>query len=123
MKKQAAEGRNPRDIKFELARELVARFHDEAAALAAQEAFISRFAKGEIPDDIEEITLSGITGIAHVLKEAGLVDSTSEAFRQIKQGAVKIDGEKVDNKDLQLPAGFSGIVQVGKRRIARVSIA
>ena len=123
LKKQAAEGRNPRDIKFELARELVARFHDEAAALAAQEAFISRFAKGEIPDDIEEITLSGITGIAHVLKEAGLVDSTSEAFRQIKQGAVKIDGEKVDNKDLQLPAGFSGIVQVGKRRIARVSIA
>lgn len=123
LKKQAAEGRNPRDIKFELARELVARFHDEAAALAAQEAFISRFAKGEIPDDIEEITLSGITGIAHVLKEAGLVDSTSEAFRQIKQGAVKIDGEKVDNKDLQLPAGFSGIVQVGKRRIARISIA
>lgn len=123
LKKQAAEGRNPRDIKFELARELVARFHDEAAALAAQEAFISRFAKGEIPDDLEEITLSGITGIAHVLKEAGLVDSTSEAFRQIKQGAVKIDGEKVDNKDLQLPAGFSGIVQVGKRRIARVSIA
>ena len=123
LKKQAAEGRNPRDIKFELARELVARFHDEAAALAAQEAFISRFAKGEIPDDIEEITLSGITGIAHVLKEAGLVNSTSEAFRQIKQGAVKIDGEKVDNKDLQLPAGFSGIVQVGKRRIARVSIA
>lgn len=122
-KKEAQAGRNPRDIKFELARELVARFHDEAAALAAQEAFVNRFAKGEIPDDLAEIALSGITGIAHVLKEAGLVESTSEAFRQIKQGAVKIDGEKVENKDLQLPAGFSGIVQVGKRRIAKVSLS
>lgn len=123
LKAQAAAGRNPRDIKFELAHELVARFHDEAAALAAQEAFVSRFAKGEIPEDIEEISLRGVSGIAHVLKEAGLVDSTSEAFRQIKQGAVKIDGEKVQDKDLQLPVGFSGIVQVGKRRIARVKIA
>lgn len=123
LKQEADAGRNPRDIKFELARELVARFHDEAAAQAAQEAFVNRFAKGEIPDDLAEITLSGIHGIAHVLKEAGLVESTSEAFRHIKQGAVKVDGEKVADKDLQLPQGFSGIVQVGKRRIAKVLIA
>lgn len=123
LKQEADAGRNPRDIKFELARELVARFHDEAAAQAAQEAFVNRFAKGEIPEDVAEITLSGIRGIAHVLKEAGLVESTSEAFRHIKQGAVKVDGEKVADKDLQLPQGFSGIVQVGKRRIAKVLIA
>lgn len=125
LKAEAAQGRNPRDIKFELAHELVSRFHDHAAADAAQEAFINRFAKGEVPEDLETVSLKagdGI-GIAHMLKEAGLVDSTSEAFRMIKQGAVKIDGEKVDNKDLQLSAGFSGIVQVGKRRIIRIEIA
>lgn len=123
LKAQVAEGRNPRDVKFELAREIVARFHDEAAGESAQEAFVNRFAKGEIPDDLEDIALTGVHGIAHVLKEAGLVESTSEAFRQIKQGAVKVDGEKIADKDLQLPAGFSGIVQVGKRRIAKVSIS
>lgn len=124
LKTEAAQGRNPRDIKFELAHELVSRFHDYAAADAAQEAFINRFAKGEVPKDLETVSLKagdGI-GIAHMLKEAGLVDSTSEAFRMIKQGAVKIDGEKVDNKDLQLSAGFSGIVQVGKRRMIRIEI-
>lgn len=124
LKTEAAQGRNPRDIKFELAHELVSRFHDHAAADAAQEAFINRFAKGEVPKDLETVSLKagdGI-GIAHMLKEAGLVDSTSEAFRMIKQGAVKIDGEKVDNKDLQLSAGFSGIVQVGKRRMIRIEI-
>lgn len=124
LKAEAAQGRNPRDIKFELAHELVSRFHDHTAADAAQEAFINRFAKGEVPEDLETVSLKagdGI-GIAHMLKEAGLVDSTSEAFRMIKQGAVKIDGEKVDNKDLQLSAGFSGIVQVGKRRMIRIEI-
>lgn len=125
LKTEAAQGRNPRDIKFELAHELVSRFHDHAAADASQEAFINRFAKGEVPEDLETLSLKvdeGI-GIAHMLKEAGLVDSTSEAFRMIKQGAVKIDGEKVDNKDLQLSAGFSGIVQVGKRRMIRIELA
>lgn len=122
LKAQAEGGRNPRDIKFELACELVARFHDEDSALAAQEAFISRFAKGELPDDIEEISLDDACGIAHLLKDAGLVESTSEAFRQIKQGAVKIDGEKIEDRNLHLPSGFSGIVQVGKRRIAKVNI-
>lgn len=125
LKAQAQAGRNPRDIKFELAHELVSRFHDSAAADAAQEAFINRFAKGEVPEDLETITLSageGI-GIAHLLKEAGLVESTSEAFRMIKQGAVKIDAEKVENKDLQLTSGFSGIVQVGKRRMVRIELS
>lgn len=123
LKQQAADGRNPRDIKFELARELVARFHDEAAALEAQEAFVSRFAKNEIPEDLEEVALPAASiGIAHLLKEAGLVASTSEAFRMMKSGAVKIDGAKVDDKDLTLMRGFSGIVQVGKRRMAKVVV-
>lgn len=125
LKAEADAGRNPRDIKFELAHELVSRFHDSAAADAAKEAFINRFAKGEVPEDLETLQFSaqeGI-GIAHLLKEAALVDSTSEAFRMIKQGAVKIDGEKVDNKDLQLHSGFSGIVQVGKRRMVRIELS
>ncbi|SUO94258.1 tyrosine--tRNA ligase [Suttonella ornithocola] len=126
LKAEAEAGRNPRDIKFELAQELVARFHDEAAAESAKEAFINRFAKNEIPEDLEEINLSiedENIGIAHLLKNAGLVESTSEALRMIKQGAVKIDGEKVEDKNLQLSSGFSGIVQVGKRRMAKVSVS
>lgn len=124
LKAQAAQGRNPRDIKFELAHELVSRFHDAAAADAAQEAFINRFAKGEVPEDLETVSLAAGEGlgIAHLLKAAGLVDSTSEAFRMIGQGAVKIDGEKVGNKDLQLAAGFNGIVQIGKRRMIRIEL-
>lgn len=126
LKAEAEAGRNPRDIKFELAQELVARFHDESAAETAKEAFINRFAKNEIPEDLEEINLSiedENIGIAHLLKNAGLVESTSEALRMIKQGAVKIDGEKVEDKNLQLSSGFSGIVQVGKRRMAKVSVS
>lgn len=125
--KQAVEdGRNPRDVKFELAGELVARFHDPAAARAAQEAFVNRFAKNQVPEDLEEFTFAAGAdglGIAHLLKEAGLVASTSDAFRMIKQGAVKIDGEKVEDKALQLTSGFSGVVAVGKRRMAKVSLS
>lgn len=124
LKQEAEAGRNPRDIKFELARELVARFHDETAAASAQEAFINRFTKNEIPEDIEEVVLAAESlGIAHLLKEADLVSSTSEAFRMIKSGAVKIDGEKVEDKDLTVSSGFSGIVQVGKRRIKKVLLS
>lgn len=123
LKKQAEEGRNPRDIKFELAREIIARFHDESAAEAAQEAFINRFAKNEIPDDLEEVTLNGTFPIANLLKEAGLVASTSEALRMMKQGAVKIDGERVDDKSLEMSTGFTGIIQVGKRRMAKVTVS
>ena len=118
-------GRNPRDVKFELAEELVARFHDKAAAEKAKAEFISRFQKGAMPDEIEEISVAskdGGLGIAHVLKEAGLVASTSEAFRMIKQGAVKIDGERVEDKVLNVSAGSAHVYQVGKRKFARVHL-
>lgn len=120
------EGRNPRDIKFELAAEIVTRFHDRAAADGAQAEFISRFQKGAMPDEIEEVTVAsngGNLGIAHLLKEAGLVSSTSEAFRMIKQGAVKIDGERVDDRDTSVKSGTSHVYQVGKRKFAKVSVA
>ena len=119
------EGRNPRDVKFELAEEIVARFHDQAAAEKAKAEFISRFQKGAMPDDIEEITVAskdGGLGIAYLLKEAGLVASTSEAFRMIKQGAVRIDGERVADRETALDAGSTHVYQVGKRKIARVTL-
>jgi len=119
------EGRNPRDVKFELAEEIVARFHDQAAAEKAKAEFISRFQKGAMPDDIEEITVAskdGGLGIAYLLKEAGLVASTSEAFRMIKQGAVRIDGERVADRETALDAGSTHVYQVGKRKIARVNL-
>jgi len=119
------EGMNPRDAKFELGQEIVARFHDEAAAAGAQKEFISRFQQGAMPDEIVEVTLAsqdGHIGIAHLLKGAGLVSSTSEAFRMIEQGAVKIDGQRVEDRSLQLDAGSSNIYQVGKRKFARVSL-
>ncbi|MEM9208952.1 MAG: tyrosine--tRNA ligase, partial [Pseudomonadota bacterium] len=100
-----AEGRNPRDVKFELASELVARFHDEAAAAAAQAEFVARFQQGAMPDEIETLALpaeDGTLGIAHLLKAAGLVTSTSEAFRMIQQGAVRIDGARVEDRALEI---------------------
>ena len=119
-------GANPRDIKFKLGEEIIARFHDQAAAVKARENFIARFRKGAMPDDIEEVTLTvpedGML-IANVLKEAGLVSSTSDGMRMLKQGAVKIDGERVEDKSLRLPAGTQCICQVGKRRFARVTLA
>ena len=121
LKAEAAQGRNPRDIKFELARELVARFHDGAAAAAAQQAFIQRFAKNEIPENLEEVHCAP-GPIANVLKEAGLVPSTSQALRDIDGGAVKIDGTKVSDKKLTLASGFSAVVQIGKRKIKKVVI-
>lgn len=125
LKKQATDGRNPRDIKFELAEEIITRFHNKVAAQKAQEAFVSRFQKGRLPDDIPQTAISIDTplAIANVMKTAGLVPSTSEGIRMIKQGAVKIDGEKIDSKDLKLEKGFNGVIQVGKRRIARVLLS
>ncbi len=124
LKQRAAAGANPRDIKFELAEELVARFHDVAAARRAGEEFIARFRRGALPEDMAEVELpiSGAMGIAHVLKGAGLTASTSEAFRMIKQGAVRVDGERVTDRDLTLAAGVSCVIQVGKRRFARVTL-
>jgi tyrosyl-tRNA synthetase len=116
-----AAGRNPRDIKFELALEIVARFHSQADAERAQQAFIARFQKGALPDEMPEVRLAAGMPIANVLKEAGLTASTSEALRMLKQGAVRIDGERPEDAGLQLPAG-SYVCQVGKRRFARVVI-
>jgi len=126
LRKAVDDGRNPRDVKFELAMELVARFHDDAAAAAARAEFIARFQKGAMPDEIAAVTVSGQDGrlgIAHLLKAAGLVSSTSEAFRMIKQGAVKIDGERVGDRGLEVAAGSSHVYQVGKRRFARVTVS
>ncbi|WP_076407652.1 tyrosine--tRNA ligase [Shewanella sp. UCD-KL12] len=117
-------GTNPRDIKIALAKEIIARFHDEAAADAAHQEFINRFQKGAIPDDIEEVEINVGEGIAiaNLLKELGFVKSTSDAMRMIKQGAAKIDGEKIEDTRLQLTAGTSGIFQVGKRKFAKVTL-
>ncbi|MCL1144964.1 tyrosine--tRNA ligase [Shewanella sp. 10N.261.52.F9] len=117
-------GANPRDIKIALAKEIIARFHDEAAAEAAHQEFISRFQKGNIPDDIEELEIAAGEGIAiaNLLKEAGLVNSTSDAMRMIKQGAAKIDGDKIEDTRLQLNAGTTGVFQVGKRKFAKITL-
>jgi len=120
---QAAAGRNPRDIKVELAQELVTRFHSAAAAHNALAQFEARFRQGEIPTDLEPIVLAnGPYGITQVLKEAGLVPSSAEANRNIEQGGVRINGEKVSDRTLQLGAG-DFVLQVGKRRFARVVIS
>ncbi len=126
LKAAVADGRNPRDVKFELASEIVARFHDESAADAAKAEFISRFQKGAMPEEIAEVVVAskdGSLGIAYLLKEADLVNSTSEAFRMIKQGAVRIDGERVEDRGLEIQAGTSHIFQVGKRKFARVQLS
>lgn len=126
LKQQAADGRNPRDIKIELAKEIIARFHDQGAADAAEQDFIQRFQKNALPDDIPELTLtlnSDSIQIANLLKEAGLVESTSEALRMIKQGAVKLDGEtKVEDSKMEFAKGSCHIFQVGKRKFAKVSL-
>nr|VFJ87672.1 MAG: tyrosyl-tRNA synthetase [Candidatus Kentron sp. H]VFJ89445.1 MAG: tyrosyl-tRNA synthetase [Candidatus Kentron sp. H]VFJ96060.1 MAG: tyrosyl-tRNA synthetase [Candidatus Kentron sp. H] len=118
-------GANPRDSKILLAEEIVGRFHSPSAARKAHEAFIARFQQGAIPDDIPERQLTaqgnGIP-IANLLKNAGLTNTTSEALRLIKQGAVRIDGERVDDRTLVIPVGASHVFQVGKRRFARVSV-
>jgi len=126
LKAAVAGGTNPRDAKFELGLEIVARFHDDAAAQGARDEFIARFQKGAMPDEIRGVTLAsqdGTLGIAHLLKGADLVSSTSEAFRMIKQGAVKIDGERVEDRGLAVEAGSTHIYQVGKRKFARVTLS
>ncbi len=126
LKAEVEAGRNPRDAKVMLAQELVARFHDQAAAEAALADFEARFQKNAIPDDLPEITVTaegGQIAIARLLKEAGLVASTSEALRMIDQGAVKADGERVSDKALQLATGACTVFQVGKRKFAKVTVA
>jgi tyrosyl-tRNA synthetase len=126
LRKAVADGLNPRDAKFELGQEIVARFHSDVAAERARQEFIARFQKGAMPDEIPDKALDsqdGRLGIAHLLRGAGLVSSTSEAFRMIKQGAVKIDGERVADRSLEIEAGSTHVYQVGKRKFARVTLA
>jgi tyrosyl-tRNA synthetase len=125
LKRSVAEGRNPRDVKFELGVEIVDRFHGEGAGERARQAFVARFRDSALPEDVPETELDaggqGL-GIAAALTAAGLTASNSEAFRLIGQGGVKIDGEKVTDRGLELPPGFTGLLQVGKRKFARVRV-
>jgi len=126
LQKEVKQGKNPRDVKFLLAQELITRFHDAKSAQKAQQDFIDRFAKGAIPDDMPEaiLNIDGATiGVATMLKQAGLTSSTSESFRMIKQGAVKLDGEKVEDKGLNLEKGRILVAQVGKRKFTRVKLS
>ncbi|MCE9677936.1 tyrosine--tRNA ligase [Shewanella sp. AS1] len=124
LKADVEQGTNPRDVKILLAKEIIARFHDEAAAEAAHQEFINRFQKGALPDDLAEVEIAAAEGIAiaNLLKEAGLVGSTSDAMRMIKQGAVKMDGVKLDDTRMQLTAGTCAVFQVGKRKFAKVTL-
>lgn len=126
LKASVAQGRNPRDVKFELADEIITRFHDKGSAANAKDEFIARFQKGQMPEEIEEVRLNcsnGKMGIAHILKNAGLVNSTSEALRMIEQGAVRIDGTRVEDRSMEMVSGTSGVFQVGKRKFAKVLLS
>nr|WP_194710098.1 tyrosine--tRNA ligase [Pseudoalteromonas sp. S16_S37] len=126
LKEQVAGGRNPRDIKIELAKEMIARFHSADDAEAAHQDFINRFQKNALPDDIPEVTITidePTTFITNLLKDAGLVGSTSEAIRMIKQGAVKLNGEdKITDSKMAVEKGSTAIYQVGKRKFAKVTV-
>ena len=124
LKESIENGRNPRDVKFELASEIVARFHDEKAAEKAHKDFVARFQKGKLPSDLAEVSLEcpvdGL-GIAEIMTRADLSASNSEAFRLVKQGAVRVDGERVKDRSTRLVRG-TYVLQVGKRRVARVTL-
>jgi tyrosyl-tRNA synthetase len=123
LKREVEQGRNPRDVKFDLAVEIVSRFHGAAGAEAAKAAFIARHRDRSLPENLPLTRIAapgGRLGIAHLLKAAGLVVSTSEAIRLLGQGGVRIDGERVDDRSLEVEAGREHIYQVGKRRFARV---
>ncbi len=125
LRREVTEGKNPRDVKVMLGEEIVERFHGKSAAKTAHQHFVDRFKHGELPTDLEEIVLSaekGELGIGYILQRAGLVASTSEALRMIKQGAVKMDGERVEDAKRSIPTGESHLYQVGKRRFARVKL-
>jgi tyrosyl-tRNA synthetase len=124
-RREISEGRNPRDVKFLLAEEIITRFHNAQLAEKAKTDFIARFAKGAIPDEMPEVTLEveeDSIGIAALLKQASLTPSTSDSFRMIKQGAVKLDGERVEDKGLKIDKGRVVVAQVGKRKFARITV-
>ncbi|PXA71267.1 MULTISPECIES: tyrosine--tRNA ligase [Vibrio] len=120
-KADVANGANPRDVKILLAKEIIARFHSQADADAAEQEFINRFQKGALPDEMPEFTFAQGIAIANLLKDAGLVGSTSDAMRMVKQGAAKQDGEKIDDAKFTPTVG-TYVYQVGKRKFARVTI-
>jgi tyrosyl-tRNA synthetase len=120
-KKEVGAGRNPKEIKVLFAKEIVARFHSPEAARQAEEAFEARFRRGELPEEIPEVEVKE-TQILKVLKEAGLVPSANEAARMIEQGGVRVNGEKVSDRNLQFKRGDAPVIQVGKRKVARVTI-
>ncbi|WP_417067431.1 tyrosine--tRNA ligase [Niveibacterium terrae] len=125
LKQQVAEGRNPRDIKVELAQEIITRFHDRAAAEDALADFEARFQRNAIPDDLPQLSLAAPAEglpVLQVIKLAGLTASTSEAIRMIGQGGVRIDGEKLEDRGLVLAVGAKVVLQVGKRKFAEVTI-
>ena len=122
---EVAAGLNPRDVKFRLASEIVSRFHGPQAGPSAQAAFIARFQQGAMPEDMPELRLQapkGSLSISHILKEAGLTAGTSEAIRLIRQGGVRVDGEKVTDPALEIVAGATHVLQVGKRKFARIAL-
>ena len=122
LKKEMDEGKNPRDIKFLLCEEIISRFHDQTAADAAKVDFIQRFQKNAIPDDMPEFIVSLGEGmpIANLAKDAGVCQSTSEAMRMVKQGAVKIDGEKISDPKKLITSSDSFVLQVGKRKFVKI---
>lgn len=123
---EVEKGRNPRDIKVLLAQEMVARFHSRKAAEDALTDFEARFKQGVLPDDMPETSVAsvnGVIGVAQMLKQAGLVASTSEALRMIDQGGIKLDGEKISERNLQIKAGTVVVAQVGKRKFGRISVS
>ncbi len=125
LQQAVANGRNPRDVKFELANELVSRFHGVEAGRSAGEAFTRRFREGATPEDLPLTvvpTPDGKVAVAHVMKITGLAPSTSDAMRLIQQGGVRLNGSRVETRDATLHAGEEGILQVGKRRFARIRI-
>ena len=125
LKADQARGKNPRDIKIDLAKELIARFHDEQSANLAEENFINQFQKKNIPDNIEEISFS-MSGdsmpLANLLKECGMTSSTSEAMRMIEQGAVRIDEKKIIDTKHIVSSNTSAIYQVGKRKFKKITL-
>ncbi len=126
LKADVKAGKNPRDVKFELCLEIIERYHSKQAATEAHENFINRFQKGNLPENIEEVTVqadeTGSIGISAAMREAGLVASNSEGNRMIQSGAVRIDQERIEDRSITLARGTSVIIQVGKRRIAQVTV-
>jgi tyrosyl-tRNA synthetase len=124
-KREVETGRNPREVKVAFAREIVARFHSAREAERAQADFEARFRQGALPEDMPEVTVSAGAkpmAVAQVLKASGLTASTSEALRMIEQGGIRIDGEKLSDKGAQIAPGRTVVLQVGKRKFARVTL-